>query len=230
MDTDTEIERLYGLSLEDFTAQRNALAKTLRSRGDKEEAAVVSGLAKPVVVAWAVNQAARRDEASFGRLLEIGRRTQEVEDAASMRTLAADKRTVITTLLGAAKAALAEAGRPASSTTRERIVQTLSALPALHSSPEVARARLSKEVEATGFEALSAGAFGALELSDPPPADEPRARASALANEAADLERAADELEAAAAEARRAAAQAETRAAEGRAAAVEARRRAERAR
>ena len=54
-----EADALYGLPLEDFVAERDALAKRLRGEGRREDAQAVKALAKPTVAAWAVNQAVR---------------------------------------------------------------------------------------------------------------------------------------------------------------------------
>ena len=54
-----EADRLYGLALEDFTAQRDALAKSLRAEGRRAEADEVKALRKPPAVVWAVNQVMR---------------------------------------------------------------------------------------------------------------------------------------------------------------------------
>ena len=47
------IDELYGLPLEDFVAQRDALAKRLRADGDRDAAAAVKKLPKPTRAAWA---------------------------------------------------------------------------------------------------------------------------------------------------------------------------------
>jgi len=52
-------DRLYGLPLEDFVAERTATAKALRKDGDKEAAAAVAKLPKPSQVAWVANQLGR---------------------------------------------------------------------------------------------------------------------------------------------------------------------------
>ena len=53
------MDRLYGLPLEDFIAERDASAKALRKDGDKEAAAAVAKLSKPSQVAWVANQLGR---------------------------------------------------------------------------------------------------------------------------------------------------------------------------
>ena len=50
---------LYGLPLDAFVPERDALAKRLRAEGRRDEAAEVKALRKPSVAAWAVNQAVR---------------------------------------------------------------------------------------------------------------------------------------------------------------------------
>jgi hypothetical protein len=54
-----EADRLYGLPLEDFVPERDALAKALRAQGRRAEADEVKALRKPPVVVWAVNQLMR---------------------------------------------------------------------------------------------------------------------------------------------------------------------------
>jgi hypothetical protein len=54
-----EIDDLYGLPLEDFTAARNELAKRLRAEGETDAAAEVAKLRKPSRPAGAINRAVR---------------------------------------------------------------------------------------------------------------------------------------------------------------------------
>ena len=54
-----EADKLYGLPLEDFVAQRDALAKRLRAEGRRADADEVKALRKPPAVVWAVNQLMR---------------------------------------------------------------------------------------------------------------------------------------------------------------------------
>ena len=49
---DSEIDRLYGLALEEFTKERDALARRLRADGNRDDAASVAGLRKPVGEAY----------------------------------------------------------------------------------------------------------------------------------------------------------------------------------
>jgi hypothetical protein len=54
-----EADRLYGLPLEEFVAERDALAKKLRADGRRAEGDEVKALRKPPAVVWAVNQLMR---------------------------------------------------------------------------------------------------------------------------------------------------------------------------
>jgi hypothetical protein len=48
-----DIDRLYALPLEEFTHERDELAKRVRDEGDADAAAAVKALKKPAVAAWA---------------------------------------------------------------------------------------------------------------------------------------------------------------------------------
>ena len=64
---DAKIDDLYRAPLNDFTAARNALAKSLSG----EEAKRVRGLAKPTLVPWAVNQVYWKARATYDRLMTL---------------------------------------------------------------------------------------------------------------------------------------------------------------
>jgi hypothetical protein len=69
-----EADKLYGLPLEDFVAERDALAKTLRAQGRRAEADEVKGLRKPPAVVWAVNQLMRTQRKPARALIEAADR------------------------------------------------------------------------------------------------------------------------------------------------------------
>ena len=66
-----EIDRLYALPLEEFTHERDELAKRLRKDGDGDSAAAVKALKKPSVAAWAVNQVRRDRPEDVRSLLDV---------------------------------------------------------------------------------------------------------------------------------------------------------------
>src|ERR671929_31286 len=62
---------LYGLPLDAFVPERDALAKRLRADNRREDAAAVRALRKPSVAAWAANQVLR-SQPSKARELPAG--------------------------------------------------------------------------------------------------------------------------------------------------------------
>lgn len=66
------VDELYGMPLAGFVAARDALAKHLRSEGDRDAAAHVKRLAKPSVAAWALNQVVRGRPDEVAKLLDVG--------------------------------------------------------------------------------------------------------------------------------------------------------------
>ena len=66
-----EIDRLYALPLEEFTRERDELAKRLRKGDDGDAATAVKALKKPSVAAWAVNQVRRDRPDDVRRLIEV---------------------------------------------------------------------------------------------------------------------------------------------------------------
>jgi hypothetical protein len=69
-----EADRLYSLALEDFTAERDALAKALRAEGRRNDADAVKALRKPVATVWAVNQVMRTQRRAARTLIEAADR------------------------------------------------------------------------------------------------------------------------------------------------------------
>jgi hypothetical protein len=69
-----EADRLYGLALEDFIAERDALAKVLRADGRRADADAVKALRKPPAVVWAVNQVMRTQRGAARSLIKAADR------------------------------------------------------------------------------------------------------------------------------------------------------------
>ena len=63
---------LYGLPLDEFTKNRDDLAKELRKGGKKDAADEVKALRKPSVSAWTINQLARRHPQEMKALVKAG--------------------------------------------------------------------------------------------------------------------------------------------------------------
>lgn len=77
-----EIDRLYAGSSEDFTQERDELAKRLKASGDAERAAQVRALRKPVRSARAVNVLVRHDRAAVESLIDVGKRLRTAQQHA----------------------------------------------------------------------------------------------------------------------------------------------------
>jgi len=63
---------LFGLDPSEFVAARDALARTLRHAGDREQAAAVKALRRPAIPVWALNQVARARPDLIGALVDAG--------------------------------------------------------------------------------------------------------------------------------------------------------------
>ena len=83
-DLERELDRLYQLSLNEFTAARDELAKRLRTDGRKDLAEQVKQLRKPSAAVWLVNRLAREREVDVQRLVKAGTELTESQiDAAA---------------------------------------------------------------------------------------------------------------------------------------------------
>jgi hypothetical protein len=170
---DEVVDRLYGLALEDFVAQRDALAKELRADGRREEAGAVKALAKPSVAAWAANQAVRTQTRAARQLWDAGDALVAAQEAvlsgsgsgAELRVASEAERSAVETLVDAARGLMTARGADLSEATLERVRSTLHA-GAIdpEARDEVAAGRATRERTA-------AGAFGAGTLA---PAPRPR--------------------------------------------------------
>ncbi|HET6682840.1 MAG TPA: hypothetical protein VFG75_04015 [Gaiella sp.] len=218
---DAEAERLYGLPLDEFTAARDARARELRQDGEREKAAEVAALRKPVLAAWVVNMLARDERGDIRELVAAAKRIREGKEGAD-----AAFREVLERLTTAGRRLLEAEGRSADATLQQ-VAGTLRAAAA--GDPELlAAGTLTQPVESSGFGAM-AGA------SSPPPRSrtataqaaksvdrraverarkaltEARDEARALARAATAAEREADKAREAAEQARRQVAEAEAR-------------------
>jgi hypothetical protein len=131
---DEVADRLYGLSLDDFTPERDAAAKRLRQEGQREVAGAVSKLRKPNRVAWAINQVQRSERAAVTALIAAGaelrkaqRQLVEAGERGRLRSAAADEREQVGHLVELARRELASAGHAADAATEARLFSTLHA-------------------------------------------------------------------------------------------------------
>jgi DNA repair exonuclease SbcCD ATPase subunit len=156
--SDERMNELFHGPLEDFTAARNELAKSLRSEGGTEAADWVKGLKKPSRAAWLANQLAVRKPKDVRRLLEVGQELRAAQeemlsgaaDREKLREAGARERETVDSLLETAGAIGREHG--VGSQILDRVGETLRAAT---SDPEVAEAIekgwLTREQRASGI-------------------------------------------------------------------------------
>lgn len=168
---------LYGLPLERFTEERNALAKQLRGEGRRDEAAEVSKLRKPSAAAWAVNQLVRTQRRGIDTLFDAGDMLQNAQAAlltgqaepGALRAAVEAERAAVDQLTEKVRGLLSSEGHDLTAPTRERVSETLHAA-ALDQGAraEVQDGCLNRELRHIGLGALGATTTAAAGSSDRP--------------------------------------------------------------
>ncbi|HEV3377772.1 MAG TPA: hypothetical protein VG126_10900, partial [Thermoleophilaceae bacterium] len=164
MELDAEIDRLYGVPLDEFVRDRDELAKRLRREGEREAAERIKKLRKPSAGAWALNQAVRRRRKETDALLAAGERLRESHEAllsggdpAALREAMQEERALASALADCAEAIASETGKSGPA-LRERVRATLHAASVDDEArEELARGRFVREREAAGLGPLGAG-------------------------------------------------------------------------
>jgi hypothetical protein len=162
MDFDQEIDRLYGMPLDEFVRERDELARRLTREGEREAGAQVKSLRKPTVGAWALNQAVRRRRADTDALLATGKRLRAAHEAllnggdpAVLRETMEEERSLTSALADCAEAIASETGKSGPA-LRDRVRATLHAAAVQEEArAELAAGRFVREREAVGL-----GPFG----------------------------------------------------------------------
>src|SRR6266436_9337470 len=150
-----ELDELYEVKLEEFTALRTKLAAAAKQRGDADTAKQISAARKPTAAAWVVNRLALRDQDIRKRLTGLGERLRDAHtamDGDRIRGLSAEQRRLVDDV---ARAAFEEAElADPSAALRDDVTGTMQAAIA---DPDVAArlGRLTKAERWSGF-----GEFG----------------------------------------------------------------------
>ena len=161
---DEEIERLYSLPLDQFTSERDSLARRARDAGDKAGADAVKALRKPTVSAWAINQIARKERMKVRSLLVAGEKLRKAHgdvlsggQPAAVAEATEAERNAITHLVSSAEKVLSEAGHSPSQSTLDRIATTLRAA-AVEDEGRLLleKGRLTRDLDPSGFGPLGA--------------------------------------------------------------------------
>ena len=191
-----EIDRLYGLPLDEFTRARDELARRLRQEDDGDRAAEVKQLRKPNLPAWVVNQLSRQRELDMQRLLKAGEQLAGAQVEAirapsgdALLDARRDQQHALEALAVRAKEILVDAGRgPA---VLDRVVSTLRAGSLTAEGRALLKSgRLTEELDPPGFEALAGMGIpaGPARQAAPKPATEARRRVRDLRRELSALE------------------------------------------
>ena len=207
-DLQREIDHLFSLPPEEFTAARDELAKRLKAEGRGDEAAEARGLRRPTVAAWAVNQMAKERASEIAELLAAGAELRAAQRKVmsgikgGFREATDRRRRAVGALVKAAEAILEAAGK-GSAGTLEAIQATLESASIDEEAGEHLKAgRLTRELGAVaGF-----GGVSGLEVVAAPrerPKGKKRGEEKPARTEQEAAKREARELERAAAEARR---------------------------
>src|SRR3989441_2622032 len=172
------LERSYAVAPRDFTRARNALAAELRKSRDADAAREIARLRRPSAPLWAVNQLSRPARPALERFLDAVdrlRRTQLSDPRGAMEAMRAE-RVQLEALVERAEHALAEAGYSASADARRRISDTLLGAAAdRHHAEALTHGRLTEELHAPGFDALTGATMLRVVQGGAPRHDEPAA-------------------------------------------------------
>src|SRR5690349_13857683 len=114
---ESEIDGLYALPLDEFTAARDELARRLRGDGDREAAGEVKALRKPTLAAWALNHVRHNEPGRVKDLLTAGNKLQKAQAQLvsggkpdQLREAAAAERQMVDDVVALAEKALADPG------------------------------------------------------------------------------------------------------------------------
>jgi chromosome segregation ATPase len=146
-----ELDELYGVRPEEFTARRSELAAAAKKRGDAAAAKRISAARKPTTAAWVVNQLVHANEDVKRSLTDLGERLRAAHaamDGAAIRELSSEQRSLVDELARAAFEGV-DVTNP-SATLREDVTGTLQAAVA---DPDVAGrlGHLAKAEQWSGF-------------------------------------------------------------------------------
>ena len=148
---------LYAGPMEDFVAARASAAKNAAGR-DKELAAAVRSLPKPSVAAWAVNMLALHQPEVLAQLMELGGRMREAQaslDAAALRELGRERRTMLSAAVDTARSVAEQQGRAISDAMAGDVEDTLRAVTADEGAAAAVRSgRLLKTLSADGVNSV----------------------------------------------------------------------------
>ncbi|WP_432540852.1 hypothetical protein [Kineococcus sp. SYSU DK002] len=178
MDLTDVLDDLYGSPPAEFTATRDAYARQARDAGERDLAARIGGLRRPLVPAWAVNLLRRERAGDVERLLELGAAMREATASLAgpeLRALSVQQHQVLEALRVQAGRLTRDAGVRLSPEAGEKVVATLRAGMSDPAAADAVRSgTLVRPLEATGFGGVDLE--GATAVDAPPAPRRPPAR------------------------------------------------------
>jgi hypothetical protein len=220
---DARVDRLYIMPLDEFTAERNALAAQLRTAGEGDAAAEVKALRKPSRSAWAVNRLVRAEPELLEALLGAGgelrqahRQAAAGKGAQQLRAAAEAEREAVERLVSRLDTVV---DGPVSDALREAVRNTLHAASSSEEARElVAAGRVVRDLQPVGLGPVPADkvAAAAAAADSKRRLQEAQRRASGLGREVEAAERALARAEEALSRAREASDRAAERASDAR--------------
>jgi hypothetical protein len=149
--TDELIQQLYESPPDGFVAARAAAVDEARRAGDRATAKRLAALKKPTVAAWVVNLLALRRPDLIAELVELSAALREAQrglDGEQLRELTAQRRQVVSALVGAARKLALEA-EPSAKLPLGEVEATLTAALA---EPEIAaQVRTGRLIRAASY-------------------------------------------------------------------------------
>ncbi len=164
---ETELDDLFRLPPAEMVAARNALADRLKKSGDKAGATAIKALKRPTPAAWALNQVhfeqaplldrARAETTRLRELHQLGGDPQQLSAAI------AAQRNAMYAVIDAASRRCQAAGLPADGAQQRKLYTTLQAW--LAGQGDEAPGRMTRDIEASGFDAITALGMPAMAAS-----------------------------------------------------------------
>jgi hypothetical protein len=156
MDLAEVADRLYALTPEQFTAERDALAKQARDDGDRDQAAAIKALRRPTAGVWLVNALARQRGERLDQLAELGAALRAAQDALAgeeMRRLSQQRQRLVRELVAEASELAAATGLTATDAAQREAEATLHAALADEAAGDAVRSgRLMRALSSSGLE------------------------------------------------------------------------------
>ncbi len=152
--TDELVRQLYEAAPEGFVEARAAAVEQAKRAGDREAAKRLAGCKKPTVAAWVVNLLALRRPELIDQLVELAAALRDAQrglDGEQLRELTAQRRQVVSALVGTARELAIEA-EPALRTTKLPLAEVEATLTAALAEPAVAaQVRSGRLIRATNY-------------------------------------------------------------------------------